>query len=376
MSKKVIYIVKTDLHYYPPCMAQIRMLKKSGVNIEVWFASSNQSAIDILEKEDIDYICLGESYKPVSKLDKIKNWIEFRRKISKQLSKIDKVILNDIFFWIGTAESAIPLIGKIKKYNYILTMLELLDDPANRYKLKLFGLMARKAKSIVVCEQTRAYLIKYWFKLKALPYIMPNKPYGLKAMRRIVPTCDNTREAIDRIKDKKFIIYQGIFQNVNYMVEFAKAMKEINSDYYLVIMGFDLYNTGMYHKIKTIYDKVIHLESLSAPLHLEVTSYADIGLVFYEDNSLNHAFCAPNKIYEYSAFGIPSLGNNIPGLENTIGKAKAGICVEFKKELLIEALNDLINNYLLYKKNSHKFYESTDNQITIDMIIRDNHINT
>lgn len=29
--KKVIYIVKSELHIYPPCIAQIRMLKKRTV---------------------------------------------------------------------------------------------------------------------------------------------------------------------------------------------------------------------------------------------------------------------------------------------------------------------------------------------------------
>lgn len=35
--KKVIYIVKSELHIYPPCIAQIRMLKKNGVDVEVWY---------------------------------------------------------------------------------------------------------------------------------------------------------------------------------------------------------------------------------------------------------------------------------------------------------------------------------------------------
>ena len=376
MYNKVIYIVKTDLHYYPPCMAQIRMLKKTGVNIEVWFASSNQSAVDILEKEDIKYACLGESPRIATKAGKVKNWVEFRKKVSNQIAKYDQVELDSTLFWTGTAESAIPLLGVIDKHNYILTMLELLDDSSNKGKLKLFGKLAKKAKSVVVCEETRAYLVRYWFGLNRLPYIMPNKPYGLRAIRRTEPTCEQTRKAIEQIQDKKFIIYQGIFQNVDYMTELAKALKEINSVYYLVIMGFDLYKTNMYQKIHSIYDKVIQLDSLPAPLHLEVTSYADIGLVFYEGDTLNRAYCAPNKIYEYSAFGIPSLGNKIPGLENTIGKARAGICGEFKKDKLAEAIKDITKNYTMYEDNSLKFYEETDNQAIIDEIIRDNHITT
>lgn len=81
-----------------------------------------------------------------------------------------------------------------------------------------------------------------------------------------------------------------------------------------------------------IYDKVIHIDSIPAPLHLEITSHATIGVVFYSDETLNKAFCAPNKIYEYSGFGIPAIANCIPGLINTIGKSGAAVCTDFKAE--------------------------------------------
>ena len=40
MFRKVIYIVKSNLHYYPPCMAQIQMLDDLGIETEVWYGSS------------------------------------------------------------------------------------------------------------------------------------------------------------------------------------------------------------------------------------------------------------------------------------------------------------------------------------------------
>ncbi|KAA6307134.1 hypothetical protein EZS27_041199, partial [termite gut metagenome] len=38
-----------------------------------------------------------------------------------------------------------------------------------------------------------------------------------------------------------------------------------------------------------------------------------IGIVSYAFDDLNHVFCAPNKTWEYTGFGIPMLGNNAPG---------------------------------------------------------------
>ena len=370
MFNKVIYIVKTDLHYYPPCMMQIRYLKKCGVRVEVWFASSNESALTILDKEQIPYVCLGESPRVNSLIGKLKNWMEFRRNVNRQLNNISQSERENTLLWVGTAESAIPLYGVLQHYHYNLTMLELLDGDKNKFKRTTFGKLAKKAEAIVACEVTRAYIMKYWFGLKKLPYVMPNKPYELGTTKNAEPSCDKTKQAIDVIRGKKFIIFQGIFQK-DYMKALATALSQMDSDYYIVLMGFDLYKTNAYEKLKKIYERVIELSSLPAPLHLEVTSHAQIGLVFYDDFSLNQAFCAPNKIYEYSGFGIPMIANKIPGLENTVGKFNAGKCVEFESKQLMKAIKEIDDNYEQYSANSLSLYNAVDNESTINDIIRD-----
>ena len=376
MYNKVIYIVKTDLHYYPPCMTQIRYLKSCGVNVEVWFASSNKSALNILDREKIPYICLGESPRVNTKLGKIKNWLEFRKHVKKQLKTLtDK---EHTLLWIGTAESAIPLYGILNDYHYNLTMLELLDGKNNTFKRNVFGRLAKKAEAVIACEETRAYLMRYWFGLKKLPYEMPNKPYELGAEKNAEPSCEITKKAIDLVRGKEFIIFQGIYQKLDYMKAVAEALAATNSEYYFVIMGFDLYKTNAYQELKKIYDKVIEIPSIPAPLHLEVTSHASIGLVFYEDFSLNQAFCAPNKIYEYAGFGIPMIANKIPGLENTVGKFQAGECVKFIASNLIDCFRVIQKNYDTYMVNSFELYNKTDNKQIIQSLITDigiSHIN-
>lgn len=369
MYNKVIYIVKTDLHYYPPCMAQIRYLKSCGVNVEVWFASSNKSALDILDREKIPYTCLGESPRVNTKLGKIKNWLEFRSHVKKQLKTLtDK---EHTLLWIGTAESAIPLYGILNNYHYNLTMLELLDGKNNTFKRNAFGRLAKKAEAVIACEETRAYLMRYWFGLKRLPYVMPNKPYVLGAEKNAEPSCEVTRKAIDLVRGKKFIIFQGIYQKLEYMKVVAEALAAMNSEYYFVLMGFDLYKTNAYQELKKIYDKVIEIPSIPAPLHLEVTSHASIGLVFYDDFSLNQAFCAPNKIYEYAGFGIPMIANKIPGLENTVGKFHAGECVEFNTKKVLVSIQNINKKYGEYIRSSTDMYDAVDNKSAIINLIND-----
>lgn len=371
MFKKVIYVVKTDLHYYPPCVSQIRTLKKIGVNVEVWYGTSNQSALDIFDKENISYKCLGGKDKGRNKIEKLKNWYNFRMIFAEEVKKIPTDKLDNILFWFGTTETALPLIGKLRNIHYCLTSLELLDDAANTSKRKMFGKLASNAEAIVSCEETRSYIMKYWYGLERLPYTMPNKPYTLGVNKNAEPSCDKTRKAIEKISNKKFIIYQGIFQNIDYLSELAKALKMMDSDYYLVMMGFDTHNHSVIKILSEIYDKVIHIDSIPAPLHLEITSHATIGVVFYSDETLNKAFCAPNKIYEYSGFGIPAIANCIPGLINTIGKSGAAVCTDFKAEKLKMAIEKINANYEEYSKNAIEFYNSTDNIETMRGIVND-----
>lgn len=146
-----------------------------------------------------------------------------------------------------------------------------------------------------------------------------------------------------------------------------KAIKEVRA-------LIKKYNPDIVY-IKKEYDKSIFIKNIPAPYHLEVTSYAAIGFVFYDDrNSLNRAFCAPNKIYEYSGLRIPAIGNEVPGLVNTIGAAKAGVCVPMKNDALMRAIRDIEENYDLYAKNAYDFYQGTDNEALMRRIIEENGI--
>ena len=112
-----------------------------------------------------------------------------------------------------------------------------------------------------------------------------------------------------------------------------------------------------------------YVSYIPAPYHLEITSYAHIGIVFYRNDSLNKVFCAPNKIYEYSGFGIPMLANDIPGLKNTVGNAGAAECMELKSNNIIHAIQKIEADYDTYSENAKKFFAGTDNLKTMKKLM-------
>lgn len=365
MNKKIIYIVKSDLAYYPPCMSHICMLDDLGVDVEVWFGSSKQTAIDILEERNIPYSELVDPRgKLPGKFDKLNNWFSFRRSVKSKLKTVDP---DSALLWFGTAETSMPMVGALEGYRYIATALELNDD--NRTKRRLMGRVCKGAVAVTACEETRAYIMRSWWQLPHLPYVFPNKPYGWELHKNLPLTCDETKRVIADMNGRDFIIYQGILHEEPYVAEIAKALKAMDGKYPLVLMGID--NAGMAPRIKSIYENTYYYESIPAPKHLEVTSRAHIGVVFYKADILNEAFCAPNKIYEYSSFGMPMLANNIPGLTNTVGAAGCAECVPLTAEQVVAAIKRIDANYESYSSAAQRFFNATDNMKTMSELLLD-----
>ena len=146
---KVLYIVKTQLHYYPPCISQIRMLKDLGYDVEVLYGTSNESALKLLAKENIPCHKVAE-IKDVasSKIEKLQDWYKFRCGVLNALKQYPE----DTVLWFGTAESALPMKGVLNGKKYVLSLLELLDDCPQ--KVRLLKNLAQNAAAVTVCEET------------------------------------------------------------------------------------------------------------------------------------------------------------------------------------------------------------------------------
>lgn len=361
---KIVYVLKSRLHFYPPCVSHIRMIKKLGYDIEVLYGTCDQTTIDLLKVEKINcYKVANIKDEYFGKINKLKGWLIFRKGLKKYFKKYN---FKETIFWFGNAETVIPMKGLLKGKKYIVTLLELLDESPLKRKL-LHGIL-ENAYKITCCEETRSYITKFWYNLKELPIVFPNKPYNQITEKRVEPSCEQTKKVIDQIKDENVIIYQGYIQNTEELCEIAKALKNNKNNYKFVLMGIDKFNS--YKKIKSVYDNTVFYPYIPAPLHLEITSYAKIGILFYRPTILNNAFCAPNKIFEYSGFGIPMLGNNIPGLKNTIGASKAGECIKLTENNIKKSIAKIENNYKEYSQNALKYFNSVDNLETMKNFLK------
>lgn len=172
---------------------------------------------------------------------------------------------------------------------------------------------------------------------------------------------------MDELDGRKILLYQGLFQRPEYVAPIAEALRMMESDYAFVLMGKDRYGTT--ERMKEIYPDTFVYGFVPAPKHLEITARSRIGVVLYDDTSLNKAFCAPNKIYEYAAFGLPTLANRLPGLVSTVEASGSGMCVDFQPDKIADAIKQFDQNYEKYSASAFNFFNSTDNTQTMRSLL-------
>lgn len=360
---KIIYMVRTGLHIYPPCISQLMMLRDLEENVLVAFGECNDNTERLLKEKGISTVNFNIRRNRIPLIGKIQSYIEYKNKAKKLLA--EKYNDGDIV-WYGTADSCFALGGLVKNYPFILNVLELYDE--NILYLKGVSRVITKAMLTIACEETRADIMKMWWGLREKPVVMPNKPYVMPAYD-VNGSISETQKAIALLSDKKFFVYQGVFSSDRDLELIARAFMKIDhKDVYLALMGHG--STASAERLKGIYPRIIDIGYIPAPYHLEVTRKAFAGIAYYKGCSLNNLFCAPNKIYEYSGCGVPILCNSIPGLRNTVGSFSAGECVDFEDESeLCKSINRLIENRDFYTKNATKMFDSVDNKETLKKVL-------
>lgn len=361
---KIILLEIERGELYPPFLSVLKIL--ADLKFEVYL-------IDCCQNDDIISFCLHNYIKIIpihNQYDGEKTLIiksfDFLRLRSQLWNTVDQIYSDGDILWVFSYCTLKILGKKLLQYNYILHLFELIDKFYFCKSIKLFKFdlvpFCLNAAKVVVCEQNRAYITQALMGLKELPVVLPNKPYfftssrqGCDILRRLMPT-------MAKLAGKKIIIYQGCISPERPLYEFIAAMDYLDNEYVFLVLGGQ---TNPYPEVRS--DQYVYMPYIPAPHHLEVTKIAHIGVLNYHPSMdsicspLNSIYCAPNKIYEYSRFGLPMIGNDIPGLQETITRYKAGICLQtIDRQSIAEAIIKIDRNIELYRKHSLNFYNSTD----------------
>lgn len=376
MKKKVIFIESELTEKFPPVVSVLNILSEmKEIELIICSIEPSEYLLSFCKAYNIKLIDVGSK-----RLDghTINNLIQKAYYIKRTRYRLWKTI-NSFYeegdiIWIHSI-AALKLLGKeLLKKIYILQLLELVKTVKIYYKIPYFHIDFERylkcAYRVIECEYNRAHITKAWFGLEALPIILPNKLYQRQEINFDEYHNEKVDILLNSLKGKKIILYQGILGPERPLDKFVQAVSQLDESYALVIMTGDT----LAGNIES--NNLYMCDYIPAPYHLKVTREAYIGILSYQsakngyaqNDVLNSIYCAPNKIYEYSKFGLPMIGNDVPGLKTAIEGNYMGICVsELSAEKIKRAIDIIEKNYDEMRKNAFRFYNSID----ISKIVKD-----
>jgi glycosyltransferase involved in cell wall biosynthesis len=354
-SNEILFIHKSNIQKRPPVQSAVLNLSDLGFSITLITSEINEYWEKKLEEKKIKIICITPKKNiGIDIIDKIIYWTKFRFKIRGILKKNRFKLI-----WIESGD-ALLAIGKqtLANKKFVIQVQELYDDnPMYQKKLKWFFC---NSEINFVPEYNRANIFRVMYKLDKCPEILQNKPYEFKTeftkteLYSIVPQIKPYIES-----NKKIILYQGHLSSDRDLTGLIKEIDMLSDEYILVLIG-EIHGSILTDYLK-LSSKIVSIPYIPSPHHLLLTANAYVGILQYSPVSLNNTFCAPNKIFEFSKFGIPVIGNDIPGLFYQINHHKIGE-IYTEKDSFKSKIEMIAKNYDFYSENSIKFYNSVDNK--------------
>ncbi|MBT8175514.1 hypothetical protein [Acinetobacter baumannii] len=356
-NKTIWVLLRSHVVGLPPIMTVLKCLLENNA-YQVNFISTQSSGLEHRNLKEYIYPQVHN----VGKLKKLLNYIQYRSFVKKTFN----THLNEKdIIWLGSLDTALACKGLnfFATNQYILHLHELYDTHQN--KLKSIKPIAQNAKHVVVPEINRAGILQVWLGLKERPIVLPNKPYDHPRLRNIAPTNAITQQIINTYyAGKPIILYQGHIGGDRNLMPLARAMKHL-PEYDFWLLGID---HGYADQLVAVADNIKYLGSVSAPYHLEITSYASIGIMSYDPINLNNLFCAPNKVWEYSGFGIPFLANKCLSLEG-LAQNFIGRTVNWEEDEIKLSIKFILENFEDFHVNSIGFFQKFDLVKTVHNIV-------
>ena len=360
---KIVYILKKGFQLFPPCFAQLLYLHDMGVELEVYHGLNSDAINAILDERGIKHHTLKSDRNNSTRLQSYQTLLQYTMEVRKIINSIPK----DTVLWFGNCESCVTVGKPIYDRKFVLSVLEL-DDTDSLIGKQLKKII-NKAAVVLCCEKHRAAIMRIYYKLEREPYVLPNKPYEFK--NEAIELDEKYKSIIEPIKDKFIVLYQGIVTSDRPLDKIADALNVLNDENtYFLVLGRA--SEEYMAELKKHYPRTVFGGYIPSPQHLLVTQYAKIGIANYDYSCLNNLFCAPNKIYEYSKFGMPMLTSQNLGLTETVGAANAAVCVDFLDvNQIADGIKKIKANHEFYSKSAIAFYEETSNFETIKEIVNE-----
>lgn len=150
---------------------------------------------------------------------------------------------------------------------------------------------------------------------------------------------------------KTKLVYVGVLQDGRFLKELAEiVVQKKNCELHLGGYGkYEKYFKVLSEKYENIffYGKLSYLETL------ELENNCDLMTAIYDPEKRNHYYAAPNKFYEALMLGKPLIMIKNTGMSELVEKNNIGKVIEFNKNDLSQAIDELIEKKDFWKDISY-----------------------
>ena len=228
-----------------------------------------------------------------------------------------------------------------------LHQFELIDSKTlGNENLFFFNKMKQNSEGIdlvIVPEQNRLAILLEQLKL-------PNeKSFYFPNINAIDCFSETKHEILTRLPENaKIIGHIGSIGTNHYIYSFIEAAKKMEQqDIFFLFVGKqnkEVKELANQMKLKnTIFiDEVPHDELK------DIYSFLDVGVILYKGIDDNFEYCAPNKLYEYWAYGVPVIAHKLKGLESEFDDTVAGCLIN------LDNPEDIVKSISIYLKQDNK----------------------
>jgi len=343
--KRVANVVFNSFVNDSRVLKESKSLLKMGFQVEV-IAHGDKNLRGYEEKDGIVIKRLFYLDREIttSKIQKLFVYLSWMRESVKYSKNFDVIHCNDL--------NTLP-IGVIVKIFFNKDVKIVYD--AHEYETEINGLSGIQK---TLTKKLEKYLIKYtdavicvsdaiadeYVRLYDIkkPVLVLNTPAYKKVVKK-----DIFREKLGISKEKTIFLYQGGLSSGRGIEILLETFKQIDDDKSVIVfMGYGPLEESIKQESKN-YENIYFHQAVTPDILLDYTSSADFGILFYENNCLNHYYCSPNKMFEYLMAGIPVIVSNLYEMKRLVEHNHLGVVA---KENTPQGLKEAIKTAILLDK--------------------------
>ena len=251
------------------------------------------------------------------------------------------------------------LLAKICGAKLFFYSFELYTDrpnvPAKAFWDFLERVFIGRADLVAACESNRARVLQERYHLATCPITALNVPTRGEISERT--------DAIHRLLAEqgkpcgKVIYVHGWISHIRCADVFVRAMRQVREDALLFFVGpvEPSYKQELMALAQTcgVADRVVFQGVVPGDILLTLAASADIGLQIQRNVGLNSYYCAPGKLFQYFAVGLPVVASNFPGMVEVVEKNEVGLCVDPEDDAAVaSAINRILDDDALRQRMS------------------------